>query len=88
MEHNKWLQTYLFIWVGQFISTLTSYAVQFAIVIWLSLEYQSAEVLAYAGIAGMLPQAVIGPLAALVMVMGVLSFNTLSLMRLGKTIGD
>ena len=42
---------------------LTSYAVQFAIVIWLSLEYQSAEILAYAGIAGMLPQALIGPFA-------------------------
>lgn len=42
---------------------LTSYAVQFAIIIWLSLEYKSAEVLAYAGIAGMLPQALIGPMA-------------------------
>ena len=63
MENRKWFNSYLFIWVGQFISTLTSYAVQFAIVIWLSLEYQSAEVLAYAGIAGLLPQALIGPLA-------------------------
>lgn len=63
MENNKWLQTYLLIWAGQFVSMLTSYAVQFAIIIWLSLEYKSAEVLAYAGIAGMLPQAVIGPFA-------------------------
>lgn len=63
MENQKWFNTYIFIWAGQFVSMLTSYAVQFAIVIWLSLEYQSAEVLAYAGIAGMLPQALIGPFA-------------------------
>ncbi len=63
MDNHKWFNTYLFIWAGQFVSMLTSYAVQFAIVIWLSLEYQSAEVLAYAGIAGMLPQALIGPFA-------------------------
>ena len=53
-------KTYMFIWAGQFASMLTSYAVQFAIVIWLSLEYKSAEVLAFAGIATMLPQALIG----------------------------
>ncbi|HBX87870.1 MAG TPA: macrolide efflux MFS transporter Mef(C) [Marinilabiliaceae bacterium] len=63
MENNKWLQTYLYIWVGQFLSMLSSYAVQFAIIIWLSLECQSAQVLAYAAIAGMLPQAIIGPFA-------------------------
>ena len=48
----------MFIWAGQFASMLTSYAVQFAIVIWLSLEYKSAEVLAYAGIAAMLPSSI------------------------------
>lgn len=63
MKNKKWLQTYLFIWSGQFISMLSSYAVHFAVIIWLSLEHQSAEVLAYAGIAGMLPQAIIGPFA-------------------------
>lgn len=57
------MRTYLFIWVGQFISMLTSYAVNFAVIIWLSLEYQSAQVLAFAGIAGLLPQALIGPFA-------------------------
>src|SRR5690606_35126053 len=54
---------YLFIWTGQFISMLTSYAVSFAVVIWLSLELKSAEVLAFAGIASLLPQAVIGSFA-------------------------
>ncbi|GGH29741.1 MFS transporter [Sphingobacterium alkalisoli] len=61
MENKKWLRTYLFIWSGQFISMLTSYAVHFAVIIWLSLEHKSAEILAYAGIAAMLPQAIIGP---------------------------
>jgi DHA3 family macrolide efflux protein-like MFS transporter len=63
MENNKWFRTYLFIWSGQFISMLSSYAVHFAVIIWLSLEHQSAEVLAYAGIAALLPQALIGPFA-------------------------
>lgn len=63
MENRKWFKTYMFIWAGQFASTLTSYAVQFAIIIWLSLEYQSPEVLAYAAIAAMLPQAIIGLIA-------------------------
>lgn len=44
-------------------STLSSSAVNFAIIIWLSLETGSAEVLAYAAIAGLLPQALIGPFA-------------------------
>ncbi|TDB62795.1 MFS transporter [Arundinibacter roseus] len=63
MGNQKWFNTYIYIWAGQFVSMITSYAVQFASVIWLSLEYQSAEILAYAGIAGMLPQALIGPFA-------------------------
>ncbi len=49
--------------MGQFISILSSTAVNFAVIIWLSLETGSAEVLAYAAIAGLLPQAIIGPIA-------------------------
>ncbi len=63
MENNHWFRTYLFIWAGQFVSMISSYSVHFAVIIWLSLEHQSAEVLALAGIAGLLPQAVIGPFA-------------------------
>src|SRR5690606_26429179 len=63
MGKPKWFRTYLFIWSGQFVSMLSSYVVQFAIIIWLSLEYKSAQVLAYAGIASILPQAIIGPIA-------------------------
>lgn len=61
MKTDKWFRIFLLIWTGEFISTLTSYAVQFAVIIWLTLEYDSAEVLAFAGISGMLPQALIGP---------------------------
>ena len=61
MTKEKWFYTYIFIWVGQFVSLLTSAAVNFAVIIFLSLHHKSAEVLAYAGIAGLLPQALAGP---------------------------
>lgn len=60
-EH--WKKKFLFIWVGQFVSLISSSAVNFAIIIWLSMEHGSAEVLAYGAIAAMLPGAVIGPFA-------------------------
>ena len=44
-------------------SLLSSSAVNFAIIIWLSLETGSAEVLALAAIAAFLPQTIIGPFA-------------------------
>ncbi len=58
-----WKQTFAIIWTGQFISLLSSAAVNFAIIIWLSLETGSAEVLAYAAIAALLPQTLLGPFA-------------------------
>ena len=58
MENNQWFRTYLFIWAGQFVSMISSYSVHFAVIIWISLKHQSAEVLALAGIAGLLPQAI------------------------------
>ncbi|OPB95400.1 MFS transporter [Elizabethkingia occulta] len=60
---QTWLKRFMLIWIGQFISLISSSAVNFAIIIWLSLETRSAEVLAYAVIAGMLPQAILGPIA-------------------------
>ncbi|MHC8949924.1 MFS transporter [Sphingobacterium hungaricum] len=60
---NSWKRKFSIIWVGQFISLISSSAVNFAIIIWLSLEKGSAEVLAFAAIAAMLPQAIIGPIA-------------------------
>src|SRR5690606_18640324 len=60
---NSWKRTFSIIWTGQFISLLSSSAVNFAIIIWLSIETGSAEVLAYAAIAALLPQTLIGPFA-------------------------
>ncbi|WP_262250394.1 MFS transporter [Parapedobacter soli] len=58
-----WKRTFAIIWSGQFVSLLSSSAVNFAIIIWLSLETGSAEVLAFAAIAAFLPQTLIGPFA-------------------------
>lgn len=62
MSHT-WKRTFAIIWTGQFMSLISSAAVNFAIIIWLSMETGSAEVLAYAAIAALLPQALIGPFA-------------------------
>lgn len=43
-------------------SILTSTIVNFAVILWISIETGSAEMLAWAAIAGMLPQALLGPL--------------------------
>lgn len=59
--NNNWKRTFAIIWGGQFFSILTSSLVNFAIIIWLSLETGSAEMLAWAAIAGILPQTLIGP---------------------------
>ncbi len=61
--HDNWKKRFTILWIGQFLSLITSSAVNFAIIIWLSLETGSAEVLAFAAIAGLLPQALIGPFA-------------------------
>lgn len=60
---NSWKRKFIILWIGQFISLISSSAVNFAIIIWLSLKMQSAEVLAFAAIAALLPQAIIGPFA-------------------------
>lgn len=56
----KWKRTFGIIWAGQFMSLISSSLVNFAIIIWLSIETGSAEVLAYAAIAALLPQSIIG----------------------------
>jgi len=58
---SSWKRTFAIIWGGQFFSILTSSLVNFAIIIWLSLQTGSAEILALAAIAAMLPQTIIGP---------------------------
>ncbi|MGO1596989.1 MAG: MFS transporter [Sphingobacterium sp.] len=60
MIEQNWKRTFGIIWAGQFMSLMSSSLVNFAIVIWLSIETGSAEVLAYAAIAALLPQSIIG----------------------------
>ena len=47
---NNWKKVFAIIWTGQFFSILTSSIVNFAIILWLSFETKSAEVLAFAAI--------------------------------------
>ena len=58
-----WLRTFLIIFTGQAFSLLGSAAVNFALVWWLTAETGSASILAFAAIAAILPQALLGPLA-------------------------
>jgi DHA3 family macrolide efflux protein-like MFS transporter len=60
---QNWKKIFLIIWTGQFFSILTSSTVNFAIIIWLSIHTGSAEILAYAAIASLLPQSLLGPFA-------------------------
>lgn len=60
---TNWKTKFVILWTGQFFSLVSSSAVNFAIIIWLSLKTGSAEVLAYAAISALLPQALIGPFA-------------------------
>lgn len=62
LQHN-WKKKFTILWIGQFLSLISSSAVNFAIIIWLSLKTGSAEVLAFSAIAALLPQALIGPFA-------------------------
>ena len=57
---NNWKKVFAIIWTGQFFSILTSSLVNFAIILWLTFETKSAETLAFATIAAMLPQGVLG----------------------------
>lgn len=57
---KNWKRTFGFIWTGQFLSLVSTALVNFALIIWLSLESGSAEVLALAATCSMLPQALIG----------------------------
>ncbi len=57
---RNWKRTIAFIGAIQFISLLTSSIVGYSIIYWLSIETKSPEVLAFAILAGHLPQAVLG----------------------------
>ncbi len=57
---SDWKKVFAIIFTGQLFSTLSSYIVGYAVTFWLSIETGSAEVLAYATIASLLPQLVLG----------------------------
>ncbi len=57
---TEWKRIFALIWSGQLVSVLSSAVVGYAIIFHLSLEMRSAEVLAWAALAGMLPQSVLG----------------------------
>ncbi|MEG2365913.1 MAG: MFS transporter [Alistipes sp.] len=57
---ENWKKVFAIIWAGQSISILSSALVGYAVIFWLSIETGSAETLAFAAIAGMLPQSVMG----------------------------
>ncbi|MFD2700672.1 MFS transporter [Paenibacillus shunpengii] len=63
MTSNKWKSIFIALYTGQFFSLLSSAAVQFSMIWWLTDTTGSPLILAMAGIAGFLPQALIGPLA-------------------------
>lgn len=64
MTHRRsWIRTFLIVFTGQAFSLLGSSAVNFALVWWLTANTGSATVLAYASIAALLPQALLGPVA-------------------------
>ncbi|WP_455496681.1 MFS transporter [Coprobacter sp.] len=60
---ESWKRKFIIIWTGQLFSILSSSVAQFAIILWISLETRSAEVLSLATIFALLPQIILGPLA-------------------------
>lgn len=58
---SDWKKIFVIIWTGQLFSTLSSSIIGYAVVFWLSIETRSAEVLAFATIAALLPQLLLGP---------------------------
>ncbi|HWR74938.1 MAG TPA: MFS transporter, partial [Bacteroidales bacterium] len=58
---SSWKRVFAIIWTGQLFSTLSSTVVGYAVIFWLSMETKSAEVLALATIAALMPQMIIGP---------------------------
>lgn len=59
---ESWVRTFLIIFSGQAFSLLGSFAVNFALVWWLTVETGSASILAWAMIVAVLPQALLSPI--------------------------
>lgn len=63
MTQAGWREQFSTIYLGQAFSILSSSAVQFAIIWWITVTTGSPLAITFASIAGLLPQAVIGPFA-------------------------
>lgn len=59
---KPWRLRFWSIWIGQALSLVGSALTQFVLLWWITLETASTEALAIAGIAALLPQALLGPL--------------------------
>ena len=57
---ENWKKSFFMIYIGQAFSLLSSSAVQFSIIWWITTETGSALSLTIASVVGLLPQAVIG----------------------------
>lgn len=67
MKSENWIRKFIAIYTGQFFSIISSAAVQFSIIWWLTDSTGGAPlVLTMAGLAGFLPQALVGPFAGTV----------------------
>lgn len=60
---EDWKKSFFTMYIGQAFSLLSSSAVQFGIIWWITVETGSALALTVASVVGLLPQAVIGPFA-------------------------
>jgi len=60
---EKWQKSFFTIYIGQAFSLLSSSAVQFSIIWWITVQTGSAMALTIASVVGLLPQAIIGPFA-------------------------
>lgn len=67
MEKNsQWQRPFFTLYIGQAFSLLSSSAVQFAIIWWITAKTGSAISLTIASVAGLLPQVILGPFAGVI----------------------
>lgn len=60
---EAWQKSFFLIYIGQAFSLLSSSAIQFSIIWWITIQTGSALSLTIASIVGLLPQAILGPFA-------------------------
>ena len=61
-DPQGWKKPFFTIWTGQSISLIGSSLVQFALIWWLTIQAGNATTLAIAGLVGLLPQVILGPM--------------------------